>query len=113
MSNPLQVIDLLESDTLNAKNLLDAATKQGFLFVDGHGFSQEDVDMLFQLSQTFFTTTSHEDKLKYTFNATNNFGYTDFVSEQLDLKKGRDFKECYNFGAINFKAGIYLSLIHI
>ncbi|QEU60045.1 hypothetical protein KDRO_C05720 [Kluyveromyces lactis] len=106
-NNPLQTIDISEAEGVTATKLLDAAMKQGFLFVDGHDFTQEEVDMLFDLSKRFFTTTAHDEKLKYYFDATNNFGYTDFSSEQLDLTKGRDFKECYNFGAVNFTKGTY------
>ncbi|CDO93024.1 unnamed protein product [Kluyveromyces dobzhanskii CBS 2104] len=106
-SNPLQIIDISQPEQATATKLLDAAREQGFLFVDGHDFTQEEVDLLFELSNRFFTTTPHEEKLKYFFDAVNNFGYTDFSSEQLDLTKGRDFKECYNFGSINFSNGTF------
>ena len=106
-SNPLQTIDVKQPENEAAAKLLDAARKQGFLFVDGHDFTQEEVDKLFELSQKFFCSTPHDEKLQYFFNAVNNFGYTDYSSEQLDLSKGRDFKECYNFGAINFTEGTF------
>ena len=119
MSKVLEVVDISEPIESISDVLLDAARNQGFLFVDGHDFSQEEVDTLFGLSKRFFTETPDEEKRKYSINK-NNIGYTHFTNEQLDPRKARDFKEGYNFGFINFKTGEfnqseakYLSLIHI
>ncbi|CDO93850.1 unnamed protein product [Kluyveromyces dobzhanskii CBS 2104] len=106
MSNPLQVIDISAPQEETVPALLKAATEQGFLFVDGHDFTQEEVDQLFELSKQFFTTTEHAEKKKYAIKS-NNIGYTDFSNEQLDPRKARDFKEGYNFGHANFKTGEY------
>ncbi|CAH00738.1 isopenicillin N synthase family dioxygenase [Kluyveromyces lactis] len=106
MSNPLQVIDISEPQEKTVPALLKAATEQGFLFVDGHDFTQEEVNQLFDLSKQFFTNTEHEEKKKYAIKS-NNIGYTDFSNEQLDPRKARDFKEGYNFGYANFKTGEY------
>ena len=54
MSNPLKVIDISEDSITTARELLDAATSQGFLFLEGHDFTQEEVDKLFELSKSFF-----------------------------------------------------------
>lgn len=104
MSNPLKVIDISKPQEEISESLLEAARNQGFLFIDGHDFSKEEVDSLFDLSKDFFTETSHEEKLAHKIN-TNNIGYTDFTNEQLDPRKARDYKEGYNFGFINFKTG--------
>lgn len=106
MSNPLQFIDISGPQEKTAADLLKAATEQGFLFVDGHDFTQQEVNQLFDLSKDFFTGTEHSEKKKYAIKS-NNIGYTDFSNEQLDPRKARDFKEGYNFGYINFKTGEY------
>ncbi|SCU98298.1 LAFA_0G16952g1_1 [Lachancea sp. 'fantastica'] len=104
MSNPLKVVDISKPTAEISGPLLEAARLQGFLFVDGHDFSQDEVDALFDLSKQFFTETPAEVKSQYAIKS-NNIGYTHFTNEQLDPRKARDFKEAYNFGNINFKTG--------
>ena len=70
---------------------------------------RQQVDALFDLSKEYFTTTLHHEKLQYAFEVDKNFGYTDYTREQGDLSKAIDFKECFNFGSINFKNGTYNS----
>ncbi|SCU84870.1 LAMI_0C09230g1_1 [Lachancea mirantina] len=103
MSNPLKVVDISSSSDDTVKTLLEAANSQGFLFVEGHDFSNEEVQAAFELSKRFFTETSIEEKMKYPIK--NNVGYTGFEDEQLDPRKALDFKEAYNFGFINFETG--------
>lgn len=100
----LKVIDISKPLDEIVGPLLEAATDQGFLFIDGHDFTQEEVDSLYNLSEEYFLTTSQEEKLKYVINS-NNIGYTDFSNENLDPIKARDYKEGYNFGNINFIDG--------
>ncbi|SCU79644.1 LADA_0B02168g1_1 [Lachancea dasiensis] len=106
MSNPLKIIDISQPTKTISSSLLEAAQQQGFLFVDGHNFTQDEVDALFQVSQDFFTQTPDDVKGQYAIKS-NNIGYTHFTNEQLDPSKARDFKEAYNFGNINFKTGTF------
>lgn len=104
---PLKVVDISEPQEKAAAELLQAANEQGFLFVDGHDFTCEEVDKLFELSKRFFTETACEEKMKHKLQVEKNIGYTDFNAEQLDPKKAKDFKECFNFGRINVDSGEY------
>ncbi|SCU91508.1 LAME_0E12794g1_1 [Lachancea meyersii CBS 8951] len=106
MSNPLKVVDISQPTASISGPLLEAARQQGFLFVDGHDFSQEEVDALFALSKRFFTETPEDVKNQYAIKS-NNIGYTHFTNEQLDPRKAWDFKEAFNFGNINFKTGTF------
>lgn len=106
-SHPFQVIDLRAPAEETSRLLLEAANTQGFLFIDGHSFSQQQVDALFRLSMEYFTNTPHHEKLQYAFDVAKNYGYTDYTREQGDPSKAKDFKECYNFGSINFSNGTY------
>lgn len=54
-SNPLEIVDISEINQDTADKLLHAASTQGFLMLEGHGFSQEEVDQLYNLSAKFFT----------------------------------------------------------
>ncbi|KAL6946632.1 hypothetical protein ACO0RG_000791 [Hanseniaspora osmophila] len=105
--NPLKVIDISLPQEEIIQDLLVASRDQGFLFIDGHGIPQKDVDNLFQISEKFFTTVPVEEKLQYTINPKTNIGYTHYNSEQLDPRKSKDFKEGYNFGYVNFETGKY------
>lgn len=104
-SNPLKIVDITSVDQQTAQVLLDAATSQGFLFIEGHGFSQEEVDMLFEISKEFFTLPESY-KSKYLIDSSNH-GYTNYGGENLDpssQKKG-DPKEALNFCSLNFLDG--------
>lgn len=105
-SNPLQIVDVTKIDQQTAKELLDAATTQGFLFIEGHDFSQEEVDNLFVLSRKFFELPESY-KLKYLIDKTNH-GYTNYGGENLDpnsQKKG-DPKEALNLCSLDFLTGL-------
>lgn len=104
-NNPLKVVDVSEINDFTAQELLDAATSQGFLFVEGHGFSADEVAQLFDLSKEFFKLPE-EYKMNYLIDETNS-GYTNFGGENLDpttQKKG-DPKEGFNFSRLNFLTG--------
>lgn len=104
-NNPLKIVDVSEVNEIAAEELLNAATSQGFLFVEGHGFSAEEVSELFSLSKNFFELPE-EEKLKYIIDETNS-GYTNYGGENLDpstQKKG-DPKEAFNFSRLNFVTG--------
>lgn len=110
-SNPLKIVDISRVDEKTARELLDAATTQGFLFIEGHGFSQDEVDKLFSLSKEFFELPQ-EYKDKYPIKANNN-GYTSYGGENLDpdtQKKG-DPKEALNFSEINFVEGLSKDMV--
>ncbi|QLG71983.1 hypothetical protein HG535_0C03360 [Zygotorulaspora mrakii] len=100
----LRVVDISKPSGETTSSLFEAATLQGFLFIDGHDFSQLEVDELYAISQEFFCTVPAEVKQKYSIRS-NNIGYTDFCNENLDPRKARDYKEGYNFGNINFEDG--------
>lgn len=102
----LCVVDISRPRGEIAESLLKAATEQGFLFIDGHDFRQEEVDRLYDVSREFFSTVPADEKAKYTIGS-NNIGYTNFCNENLDPRKTRDYKEGYNFGNIDFEDGCF------
>ncbi|VUG19395.1 DEBR0S5_01706g1_1 [Brettanomyces bruxellensis] len=108
-SNPLEIVDISEINQDTADKLLHAASTQGFLMLEGHGFSQEEVDQLYNLSAKFFTEVPLEEKQKYPIDKRNR-GYTGMGVENLELdqldKKVGDPKECFNFAAMNLAAGV-------
>lgn len=103
--NPLQVVDISEINQRTADELLNAATSQGFLFVEGHEFTEEEVDLLFKVSKDFFALPA-EYKEKYPIDNTNH-GYTNYGGENLDpsLQKQGDPKEALNFCNLDFTTG--------
>ncbi|CCE80030.1 Piso0_003127 [Millerozyma farinosa CBS 7064] len=110
--NPLQVVDITAVDQKTAEKTLEACTSQGFLFIEGHGISQEQVDELFALSKLFFQLEESE-KTKHTIDISNH-GYTNYGGENLDpssQKKG-DPKEAMNFACLDFETGLSKKAIH-
>lgn len=104
-SNPLKIVDISASEKQAAREILDAATSQGFLFIEGHGFTDEEVQSLFKTSEEFFRLPDSY-KEKYQIDSSNH-GYTRQGGENLDpnsLKTG-DPKEALNIGFWNFKTG--------
>lgn len=101
VSNPLKIVDISSINDITAEDLLDAATSQGFLFVEGHGFSEKEVKELFEVSRQFFELPD-EYKLKHEIDETNH-GYTNYGGENLDPKtqKRGDPKEAMNFAQLN------------
>lgn len=104
----LEIIDLEDASIENAKKTVDASSTQGFLMFEGHGFSQEEVDQLFEFSKDYFNQSVTE-KNKYKIS-TNNAGYTGMGVENLeedDLDRGfGDPKEGFNFNNFDFKTGL-------
>ncbi|AOA62737.1 Acyl CoA oxidase [Komagataella phaffii CBS 7435] len=105
MSTPLKVVDISTLNQGNAKELLDAAVTQGFLYIDGHDFSSVEVEQLFNLSSEFFKLDT-DTKEKFPIDS-NDRGYTAYHQEMLDPDtqvKG-DPKEAFNFGDFDFHTG--------
>ncbi|ODV86522.1 hypothetical protein CANARDRAFT_27714 [[Candida] arabinofermentans NRRL YB-2248] len=105
--NPLQIIDISDMSNSTADQLLNAASTQGFLMLEGHDFTQAEVDCLFNLSKDFFDLP-YDTKSKFAIDDTNR-GYTGIGVENLeedDLKKSvGDFKEAFNFAHLNLQTG--------
>lgn len=104
-SNPLKVVDISHVDSLTGKELLEAAATQGFLFVEGHGFTAEEVQVLFDVSKQFFELPEAQ-KNEVPIDESNH-GYTNYGGENLDpstQKKG-DPKEAMNFCLLDFSSG--------
>ncbi|KAK6455002.1 uncharacterized protein RJT20DRAFT_97620 [Scheffersomyces xylosifermentans] len=105
-SNPLQIVDITTVNQETADQLFGAARTQGFLFLEGHEFTQEEIDSVFDLSKQFFELP-HSYKTKYSIDSSNH-GYADFGGENLDptgQKKG-DPKEALNMCLLNFLTGL-------
>jgi isopenicillin N synthase-like dioxygenase len=96
----LPVIDISNPTLAVGKEMITAAAKYGFLYIDtnGTGFTQEIVDREFAIGQTFFSLPDSE-KAKSTIDSTNK-GWTGMHSEILDPSNQRkgDFKEALNIG---------------
>lgn len=104
-NNPLQIVDVTTVNETTAQELLDAATSQGFLFVEGHEFTEDEVSALFLLSKAFFELPD-DYKSKYPIDESNH-GYTNYGGENLDpstQKKG-DPKEALNFCSLDLTSG--------
>lgn len=101
----LSVIDISKPEDQILQPLLEAATKQGFLLIDGHGFAKSEVDELFAISKAFFTGTDQAEKANYPIDQ-RNFGYSGVSAENLDPGRSIDHKESFNFSQINFADGI-------
>ena len=105
MSNPLQVVDIGTLDAETGKNLLNAASSQGFLFVEGHGFLDREIRELFALSTGFFAL-DQKYKDQYAIDSSNH-GYVRSGGENLspgDQTAG-DPKEALNISFLDFVTG--------
>ncbi|EXJ94199.1 hypothetical protein A1O1_02592 [Capronia coronata CBS 617.96] len=96
----LPVIDISEFSVEVGKQLFDAATRYGFLYIDtkGTGFTEGMVDQEFELSREFFALPEAQ-KEQWRINETNR-GWTGMHGEILDPNSQRkgDFKEAFNIG---------------
>jgi isopenicillin N synthase-like dioxygenase len=103
--NPLKVVDVSKISQAAADEIFQGFHTQGFLFVDGHDFTQAEVDRFFALSEEFFKLP-RETKEKLAINH-EDCGYTTFNQENLDpeLQSKGDPKEAFNFGNFNFVTG--------
>lgn len=103
--NPLKIVDITDINESTAAKLLDAATTQGFLFVEGHGFSADEVLEIFALSEDFFDLPP-EYKESHPIDESNH-GYTNYGGENLDpsTQKVGDPKEALNVCSLDFSTG--------
>lgn len=96
----LPVIDVSNFGTDVGKQMLDAATRFGFLYIstNGTGFTEDVVDRHFQLSQQLFALPESE-KAAYRIDHSNQ-GWVGMQAEILDPKSQRrgDFKQGFNMG---------------
>lgn len=104
MSN-LQIVDVSKIDLKTGEEIFQAANSQGFLFIEGHNFTQKDVDDLFEISRQFFELPNSY-KSQYPIDESNH-GYTNYNGENLDpeLQKKGDPKEALNFSELNLLTG--------
>lgn len=104
----LEIIDLEDTSSDNAKKIVHASSTQGFLMFEGHGFTEQEIDLLFQYSHDYFKL-SVDEKNKCVIQ-TDNAGYTGMGVENLeedDLDRGYgDPKEGFNFANFDLKMGI-------
>ena len=104
----LEIIDLNDNSGANAKKIVHASSTQGFLMFEGHGFTEAEIDLLFQFSHDYFQLPL-EEKNKCIIQ-TDNAGYTGMGVENLeedDLDRGYgDPKEGFNFANFDLKTGI-------
>jgi isopenicillin N synthase-like dioxygenase len=80
-----------------AKELVEAASTLGFVFIEGSGFTDKQVEEIFELSRRFFDLTVEEKKAIPIDES--NYGYSELNLEVLDREnqpKG-DPKEAFNF----------------
>lgn len=97
MSQEVRVVDISGDTVEAAKQLVDAMSTLGFVFIEGSGFTQQEVDDAFELSRRFFELPVDE-KAKVPITA-DNYGYSRTNLEVLDPEnqpKG-DPKEAFNF----------------
>ncbi|KAK9446426.1 uncharacterized protein V1518DRAFT_184251 [Limtongia smithiae] len=94
----LSVIDISKPSAATAKALFDAASTLGFVFINGSGLTQADVNRMFGLSAKFFAEPAGE---KEKFAIADNKGYAGMNQEALGVdseEKRGDPKEIFNFG---------------
>lgn len=104
--NPLNIVDISSIDKATAAKVLQSMSEDGFLLVDGHDFTQAEVDSFYELSEQFFKLPL-EQKMAVKFDGKAS-GYTASNQESLDesqTDKGGDPKEAFNFSSFNFKTG--------
>ncbi|KAK0332886.1 hypothetical protein LTR91_016445 [Friedmanniomyces endolithicus] len=100
----IPVLDISPSNMNGPKQLLDAATKYGFVFIENNetGIAVEDIDHMFDLSKQFFDSPV-ETKQEVSINsnkAGKNHGWLSRGVETLDpsTQKRPDVKEAFNIG---------------
>ncbi|KAJ4990081.1 2OG-Fe oxygenase family protein [Stagonosporopsis vannaccii] len=101
----IPVIDISNPSDEVARQVLDAASTHGFLFIknDGVTISPQDIDDMFKLSQEFFSSPE-EQKAEYAIHSDKaggiNRGWVKMAGESLDPEgqKQGDPKEAFNIG---------------
>ncbi|KAK3650692.1 hypothetical protein LTR56_006097 [Elasticomyces elasticus] len=96
----IPVIDIRPSNTHAPRQLLEAATRNGFVFVENSGLDAKDVDHMFDLSKAFFSS-SIDIKEEVAINSNKagaNVGWLSRGVEKLDpaTQKRPDVKEALN-----------------
>ncbi|KAF2087817.1 Clavaminate synthase-like protein [Saccharata proteae CBS 121410] len=97
----IPVIDVANPSTEVAKELLNAASTHGFVFIsndsDDAGIPPKDIQGMFELSREFFKSPT---ELKAECPIQGNHGWAGMHVETLDPKhqKKGDFKEAFNIG---------------
>jgi isopenicillin N synthase-like dioxygenase len=98
----LSVIDVSDPSAETGKQLLAAATKYGFLYINtkGTGFTEALVNREFELSKEVFALSTEEKDECHISKNNANRGWTGMHNETLDPKNQRkgDFKEAFNIG---------------
>ncbi|EON70013.1 hypothetical protein W97_09279 [Coniosporium apollinis CBS 100218] len=100
----LPVIDISSADSGVAKQILDAASRYGFVFVsnENNAFDQADIQRMFGLSRDFFSlpTDVKAECSIHSSKSGKNRGWLSMHTETLDPgnQKRGDFKEAFNFG---------------
>ncbi|KAG5356915.1 UPF0676 protein [Yarrowia sp. C11] len=94
----VKTVDISTINQATADELIECASRDGFLFLEGSGFTQKEVDDLFNMSKGYFALPL-EEKNKFHIGPENH-GYSGVNVETLDpatQKKG-DPKEAFNIG---------------
>lgn len=67
MASSLPIIDLSAFSSLDelASSLMIAGQDQGFFYVTGHGIAVRHIDALFNISKSFFTDTTQDEKMRF------------------------------------------------
>ncbi|KAF2825792.1 Clavaminate synthase-like protein [Ophiobolus disseminans] len=104
-TSDIPIIDISNPSKDVAKQVLDAASTHGFLFIknDGVTISPKDIDDMFNLSKEFFASPK-EQKAEYAIHSPKaggiNRGWVSMQGEALDPEgtKHGDPKEAFNIG---------------
>ncbi|MEM0900606.1 MAG: 2-oxoglutarate and iron-dependent oxygenase domain-containing protein [Pseudomonadota bacterium] len=81
-----------------AKRMGNVCRDIGFMYVKGHGLSDQDIDSVFKASAEFFALPVEQKKKALYSAKTGNRGYVPMKGEALDPSKPQDLKEVFNIG---------------
>ncbi|KAF2148234.1 Clavaminate synthase-like protein [Myriangium duriaei CBS 260.36] len=104
----IPIIDISEANRHAARQLLEAATDNGFVFIKPNnttGISASEIDDMFDLSKAFFacpTAVKSECAINSAASGKNR-GWLGMHGETLDPAKQKrgDFKEAFNFSSLD------------
>ena len=86
----------LDQDVLNtSKEIFDAFTKYGFIYLKGHNIDEDLIQASFQTSQNFFLLEKPK-KNEFSRDPVSNWGYVPFNVETFEKTRPFDLKECFN-----------------
>ncbi|CAK8684557.1 uncharacterized protein LOC143458417 [Clavelina lepadiformis] len=84
------------------RNLVEAVSTVGFVYVKNSGISSESVARVNEVTEDFFKRPS-EKKRKYQRDPEQNFGYVGIEAERTDVHKPGDYKEAFDMsGDVGF-----------